>query len=106
MSSLWMDCQGDVWTLGDDHVMRTPETAPFSREHVEKKWGPLTLVPQPDGYEARDCYNPDDEWMACGLKFDRARFNAHDIRLDMVGIDALILWLQEVRAYLVQVVES
>lgn len=27
--------------------MHTPETAPFPREHVEKKWGPLRLIPDP-----------------------------------------------------------
>lgn len=45
----WLDKQGDVWTLGADGLMHTPETAPFSREHVEKKWGPLVaLTPAPD----------------------------------------------------------
>jgi protein gp37 len=39
--SLWIDKQGDVWTPGVDGLMHTPETAPFSREHVERKWGPL-----------------------------------------------------------------
>lgn len=37
----WIDNQGDIWTLGSDGLMHTPETAPFTREHVEKKWGPL-----------------------------------------------------------------
>jgi hypothetical protein len=106
MSTLWMDRQGDVWTLGDDKVMRRQESTPDTWERVEREWGPLTLVHQPDGHCARDCYNPDDEWMACGFKFDRARFNAHDVRLDVVGVDALILWLQEARAYLALVVES
>jgi hypothetical protein len=40
----WRDRHGDVWTLGDDGLMHTRETAPFTREHVEKKWGPLVLV--------------------------------------------------------------
>lgn len=40
----WIDNQGDVWTLGADGLMHTPETAPFPREHVEKKWGPLRPV--------------------------------------------------------------
>jgi hypothetical protein len=36
------DRQGDVWTLNpDDGLMHTPETRPFPREYVEKKWGPL-----------------------------------------------------------------
>lgn len=39
------DRHGDIWTLGDDGLMHTPETAPFPREHVEKKWGPLVPVP-------------------------------------------------------------
>jgi hypothetical protein len=36
-----VDKHGDVWTLGDDGLLHTPETAAFPREHVEKKWGPL-----------------------------------------------------------------
>lgn len=36
-----MDRQGDVWTLGADGLMHTPETAPFPHAYVEKKWGPL-----------------------------------------------------------------
>ena len=40
----WMDCQGDVWTVGADGLLETPETAPFPREHVERKWGPLRPV--------------------------------------------------------------
>lgn len=38
---MWRDRDGDVWTLGADGLLHSPETAPFSREHVEKKWGPL-----------------------------------------------------------------
>lgn len=47
----WRDIQGDVWTLGEDGLLHTPETRPFSREHVEKKWGPLvwTEAPVPVG---------------------------------------------------------
>lgn len=41
----WIDVHGDVWTLGDDGLLHTPETAPFTREHVEKKWGPLAPIP-------------------------------------------------------------
>lgn len=41
----WRDRQGDVWTLGTDGLLHTPETAPFTRAHVEKKWGPLTPLP-------------------------------------------------------------
>ena len=40
----WRDRHGDIWTLGDDGLMHTPETAPFTREHVERKWGPLVRV--------------------------------------------------------------
>lgn len=40
----WRDRQGDVWRLGDDGLMHTRETAPFPREYVERKWGPLVLV--------------------------------------------------------------
>ena len=32
----------DLWFEGGDGLMWSKETAPFSREHVEKKWGPLT----------------------------------------------------------------
>ncbi|TSD68107.1 hypothetical protein [Aeromicrobium piscarium] len=41
MAEAWADRHGDLWTLGDDGLLHTPETAPFTREHVEKKWGPL-----------------------------------------------------------------
>ncbi|WNN94980.1 hypothetical protein SEA_MAGRITTE_3 [Microbacterium phage Magritte] len=41
----WRDRQGDVWELGDDGLLHSFETAPFSREHVEKKWGPLIPIP-------------------------------------------------------------
>lgn len=40
----WRDRQGDIWRLGDDGLLHTPETAPFSREHVERKWGPLEPI--------------------------------------------------------------
>jgi hypothetical protein len=43
----WLDIHGDVWTLGEDGLLHTPETRPFSREHVEKKWGPLILAEPP-----------------------------------------------------------
>ena len=43
-SGAWIDRHGDVWTLGHDGLMHTPETRPFSREYVEKKWGPLRVV--------------------------------------------------------------
>jgi hypothetical protein len=42
----WIDRHGDVWRLGRDGLMHTKDTAPFSREHVERKWGPLRLVRQ------------------------------------------------------------
>jgi hypothetical protein len=45
----WRDRQGDVWTLGTDGLMHTPETAPFHREYVEEKWGPLVPVLAPGG---------------------------------------------------------
>ena len=28
----WVDRQGDVWRVGEDGLMHTPETAPFPRE--------------------------------------------------------------------------
>jgi hypothetical protein len=40
----WTDRVGDVWQYGIDGLMHTPETTPFPREHVEKKWGPLRLA--------------------------------------------------------------
>lgn len=40
----WIDKQGDVWRLGEDGLMHAYETAPFPREFVEKKWGPLRPV--------------------------------------------------------------
>ena len=39
--SLWVDRLGDVWAHRDNGLMESFETAPFPREHVEKKWGPL-----------------------------------------------------------------
>jgi len=48
----WRDRQGDVWTLGADGLMHTPETAPFPAEHVVRKWGPLMPVPQPSERES------------------------------------------------------
>lgn len=39
-----IDKHGDVWTLGLDGLMHTPETAPFPLEYVKKKWGPLRPV--------------------------------------------------------------
>lgn len=47
MSDRWIDKQGDVWQLGDDGLMHSFETAPFTREFVEKKWGPLRLLDNP-----------------------------------------------------------
>lgn len=44
MSAALRDRHGDIWTLGPDGLMHTPETAPFPREHVEHKWGPLVEV--------------------------------------------------------------
>lgn len=40
----WVDNQGDVWVQGEDGLMHSYETAPFPREHVERKWGPLSLM--------------------------------------------------------------
>lgn len=40
----WVDKHGDVWREGADGLLHTPETAPFSREVVERKWGPLRPV--------------------------------------------------------------
>lgn len=39
----WIDAHSDVWRLGDDGLMHTKDTAPFPRERVERKWGPLRL---------------------------------------------------------------
>lgn len=38
----WRDQHGDLWFEGEDGLLHAFETAPFPREHVEKKWGPLT----------------------------------------------------------------
>lgn len=43
-ASAWRDRQGDVWHQRNDGGLETPETASFSREHVEKKWGPLVRL--------------------------------------------------------------
>ncbi len=40
----WRDIHGDVWTLHEDGLLWTPETQPFTFEHVQKKWGPLVPV--------------------------------------------------------------
>ncbi len=40
----WRDRDGDVWTLGIDGLLHSPETRPFVRSYVEKKWGPLVPV--------------------------------------------------------------
>ncbi len=48
----WRDRHGDVWVEGADGLMRTPETRPFPREHVEKKWGPLVPAPDRSGRNA------------------------------------------------------
>lgn len=41
MTEYWIDRHGDVWTENEDGLMETPDTRPFPREHVEKKWGPI-----------------------------------------------------------------
>jgi len=48
MSGKWIDQQGDIWVLGADGLMHTPETVPFPREYVEKKWGPLKPLDEAD----------------------------------------------------------
>jgi hypothetical protein len=40
----WIDRHGDVWHIGDDGMLHTPETQPFAGWYVEKKWGPLRKV--------------------------------------------------------------
>lgn len=40
------DKHGDVWVFGPDGLMHTKETAPFSFEHVQRKWGPLRVIGQ------------------------------------------------------------
>lgn len=44
-ASAWRDRHGDVWELGADGLLYSFETAPFPREVVAKKWGPL--IPEP-----------------------------------------------------------
>ena len=39
----WIDRHGDVWVFpGGGDTGYSFETQPFSRTHIEKKWGPLT----------------------------------------------------------------
>lgn len=40
----WRDVHGDVWWEATDDLLHGVEVAPFARAHVEKKWGPLTLI--------------------------------------------------------------
>jgi hypothetical protein len=40
---VWIDKHGDIWAEGNDGLLHSYETAPFTREHVEKKWGPLRV---------------------------------------------------------------
>lgn len=63
----WRDRQGDLWRLGDDGLMHSRDTVPFSREHVEKKWGPLLPVAtpepphlDPERYEYAVCWTADN----------------------------------------------
>jgi hypothetical protein len=44
MATALRDRHGDIWMLGADGLMHTPETAPFPLEHVERKWGPLVPI--------------------------------------------------------------
>lgn len=41
------DRHGDVWRVGGDGLLHTRETAPFSFEHVQRKWGPLRVAHEP-----------------------------------------------------------
>lgn len=43
----WIDRHGDIWTVGAGGLLHTPETRPFSREYIEKKWGPLERAAYP-----------------------------------------------------------
>lgn len=56
----WTDKQGDVWRLGTDGLMHTPETVPFPREYVERKWGPLVeRRPDDDPAPVAECNGRD-----------------------------------------------
>jgi hypothetical protein len=57
----WIDKHGDVWRYGDDGLMHTPETRPFPREYVERKWGPLRLIADPATAPTPPEPLPDDE---------------------------------------------
>lgn len=46
----WADRHGDVWRLGDDGLLHTPETRPFPLDHVRKKWGPLRPISSAGGH--------------------------------------------------------
>ena len=43
----WIDRHRDVWKIGDDGLLHTPETKPFPGYFVERKWGPLRKVKAP-----------------------------------------------------------
>jgi len=43
-ASAWRDNMGDIWHQRDDGRLDSFETAPFPRERVEKRWGPLTML--------------------------------------------------------------
>jgi hypothetical protein len=57
LGSAWIDTHHDVWTMGSDGIMHSPETAPFPPAHVAKKWGPLLPVV----VETEPCSHPDCE---------------------------------------------
>lgn len=47
-TAVWRDRHGDEWVEDAGSLMHSFETAPFPREYVEKKWGPLVpVVTQP-----------------------------------------------------------
>lgn len=41
---VYRDAHGDLWMEGTDGRLHAHETQPFSRDHVERKWGPLVEV--------------------------------------------------------------
>lgn len=62
----WRDNQGDIWHEGPDGLLYSHETAPFTREHVEAKWGPISLLPLTPRQCEYEREHPEHGWSADG----------------------------------------
>jgi 4-hydroxy-3-methylbut-2-enyl diphosphate reductase IspH len=89
MTAQWIDTQGDVWTLGDDGLMHTPETAAFPREHVEKKWGPLKPV------ENREVSDRDPVLEAALIAAGHTTLHGHRVAQMQAAITAVTPLIQQ-----------